>query len=211
MANELASRRQALEVRRGWAAAVGGRRAGARRGAPRAATATGGAAARPPAAAAAALCLPVRPPYRSPLPPYDSLPQTTLGGGGGNAGICGSLRPASMGRVLDAMRRTGLGPASIFVDVGSGSSCALLQALLSPGLSLAWGIELDGVKCQRAATICERVVRAFALVDGGEALAVPSFRNCCISDAGTLHPSTHAYAFWEGFDGVQTWMPVQMR
>ena len=113
-------------------------------------------------------------------------------------GIGGTLQPKSFGRILEALAaHTGLGPSSIFVDVGAGTGRALLQVLLSPGVAYAWGIEFDPAKCDRVASVCTAALAARASRDR-PAFAVPHVRACDVADIASVYPTTHAYSFWEG-------------
>lgn len=123
--------------------------------------------------------------------------QNALGGGEGVEGFYGSITGAHMQRLLAAM--PGLGPDANLVDVGAGLGRPLLHAAVTKGLRGVWGVELDAIKCMKAAAFLEKtaqqaVARGLAPPD----IAVPAIRCAPIEAVSTLEPATHAYSFWEG-------------
>lgn len=174
------------------------------------------------------------------------LHQSRLGGGEGVEGLYGSISKGGMEKVLRSLQEhTGLDSKSTLVDVGAGlgrydpsfalpraptptQTRPLLHALVDPGVRDAFGIELDSVKCDKAAafvmqTLCELQrrgmlgddvpypgVRQAAIEEVGCAAVhtLPLQLHCAVMHAlpavvpcqqvGTLDPATHAYSFWEG-------------
>ena len=134
----------------------------------------------------------------------------------------GSLTRAGMGRVLAAMAEHcgGLGPGDHLLDVGAGLGRPLLHAL-ALGVGAASGVEVDGVKVEKAVAFVEQAARALA-GRGGEAgrwlggapaspstttttsplalalAALPDIQCAPIEAMPSLDPASHAYAFWEG-------------
>ena len=123
--------------------------------------------------------------------------ENDIGGGEGIVGIYGSLGPAGMQYVLDSM--AGLGPQSVFVDIGTGLGKPLVHAVLSSGVRCAYGFELDPVKFQKARTMMERL-RNNDVLTSDQFLRI-RVRN---QDVGTVIAlpigTTHVYSFWQGFN-----------
>jgi hypothetical protein len=127
--------------------------------------------------------------------------QSKLGGGEGVEGLYGSIKGSDMQRILQCMvAYCGMCTTSILVDMGAGLGRPLLHALLSVGLPAAWGIEVDPVKCQKAAAFMDQVQRTLQRRDGGSFpdIQLPRFDCAAIGRVGGLDPLTHAYSFWEG-------------
>lgn len=74
-----------------------------------------------------------------------------VGGGEGMEGIYGSLTLNGMQSVVTSLQRfCGLKAESGFVDVGAGLGRPMMHLLVHPGLKKLWGIEVDGIKIQKA-------------------------------------------------------------
>ncbi|KAK9826092.1 hypothetical protein WJX81_001533 [Elliptochloris bilobata] len=123
-----------------------------------------------------------------------------LGGGEGIEGLYGSVTRTGMQKVLDCLAaHCGLGASSYLVDIGAGLGRPLLHALVSPGVAGGWGVEVDRIKCDKAAAFLAQA--AAALLQRGavaQALTVPHVRCAPVEQVTSLAPATHAYSFWEG-------------
>ncbi|GLC44004.1 hypothetical protein PLESTB_000218900 [Pleodorina starrii] len=126
--------------------------------------------------------------------------ENKLGGGEGIEGLYGSITQASMQKVLDCLKHnSGLDARSVFVDIGAGLGRPLLHAMVSMGVSSAWGVELDRVKCDKAAAFCENVLHHLITQEVlASTVEVPSVICSPVEKVTSLDPSTHAYSFWEG-------------
>lgn len=128
--------------------------------------------------------------------------QSRLGGGEGVEGLYGSLRGSHMQRILDCMRaHCGLDATSIVVDVGAGLGRPLLHAMVGMGVAGAHGIEVDGVKCLKAAAFLRQAATTLerrGMLPPGAALPVPTIEHSDVQRVRSLDPATHAYSFWEG-------------
>ncbi|KXZ50220.1 hypothetical protein GPECTOR_17g857 [Gonium pectorale] len=126
--------------------------------------------------------------------------QNKLGGGEGVEGLYGSITQQGMQKVLDCLQRnTGLDQRSVFIDIGAGLGRPMLHAMVAAGVTSAWGVELDRVKCNKAAAFCGHVMEN--LVAKGlmaPDVPVPPVRCAPVEEVSTLDPATHAYSFWEG-------------
>ena len=72
----------------------------------------------------------------------------------------------------------------------------LLHAL-AYGVAAASGVEVDGVKVEKAVAFAQRTVDALAA--RGHVLGPPPDMQCApIESLPSLDPATHAYSFWEG-------------
>lgn len=119
--------------------------------------------------------------------------ENKLGGGAGIDGMYGSITQSSMQKVLDCLRhQCQLDACSVLVDIGSGLARPLLHAIVDIGVSgeRTFGIEVDMIKCEKAAIISER----------SYPLSPPRIICSPIEDILTLDPVTHAYSFWEGIN-----------
>ncbi|PNH02098.1 hypothetical protein TSOC_011949 [Tetrabaena socialis] len=126
--------------------------------------------------------------------------ENKLGGGEGIEGLYGSITQNSMQKVLDCLRRNcGLDIRSTVVDIGAGLGRPLLHAMVDAGVSAAWGVELDRVKCDKAAAflghVLHHMVERELLPPGVQA---PHIICSPVEKVSTLDPATHAYSFWEG-------------
>ncbi|GIL79211.1 hypothetical protein Vretifemale_8592 [Volvox reticuliferus] len=71
--------------------------------------------------------------------------------------------------------------------------------MVSIGVGSAWGVELDRVKCDKAAAFCQNVIRQLIKQELlGSSVEVPSVLCSPIEKVASLEPATHAYSFWEG-------------
>lgn len=126
--------------------------------------------------------------------------ENKLGGGEGVEGLYGSIKGGDMQRILSVMRHhTGLGPGSHLVDVGAGLGRPLIHALLTEGIALASGIEIDSIKCMKAIPFLEQTVKALArkgIVPDN--LVIPALTCAPIQSIPSFGTATHAYSFWEG-------------
>lgn len=127
--------------------------------------------------------------------------EAALGGDAGVMGLAGSLTPASMARVYDAMRLTS---DSVLLDAGAGIGRPLVQAAATYRLPVALGYEFDPIKVQKSVPFIERCLRALA----PDALTAPAGTDASSHvivlerDLSTMHPRnpaiTHVFSFWEG-------------
>ncbi|KAI7841649.1 hypothetical protein COHA_004669 [Chlorella ohadii] len=126
--------------------------------------------------------------------------ENKLGGGEGVEGLYGSIKRSGMDKVLECMRaRCGLDGTSVMVDVGAGLGRPLMHALLEPGIAGARGIEIDRIKCDKAAAFLKQAVAELqrrGVADTG--LVPPPIECSAIENVCSLDPCTHAYSFWEG-------------
>lgn len=127
--------------------------------------------------------------------------ENKLGGGEGVEGLYGSIKKGGMDRVLECMRqKCGLDARSVLVDVGAGLGRPLMHALLSPGIAGARGIEIDRIKCDKAAAFLRQAIAQLARrgVIQDAQVAPPEIECSAIERVRSLDPCTHAYSFWEG-------------
>mmetsp|Transcript_3543 Transcript_3543/g.9012 ORF Transcript_3543/g.9012 Transcript_3543/m.9012 type:complete len:663 (-) Transcript_3543:256-2244(-) len=135
--------------------------------------------------------------------------ENKLGGGEGVEGLYGSITSAGTQAVLDAMALHGcLCDDSVLLDVGAGLGRPLLHARISHDVAHAYGIELDRVKCDKAAAFGARTLEELACtVEGISGAAIsglarlgqpPAVLCAPIEAVPSLEPATHAYSFWEG-------------
>ncbi|GIL61222.1 hypothetical protein Vafri_15627 [Volvox africanus] len=126
--------------------------------------------------------------------------ENKLGGGEGIEGLYGSITQASMQKVLDCLKRnSGLDSRSVFIDIGAGLGRPLLHAMVSIGVGSAWGVELDRIKCDKAAAFCRNVIQQLVKQEFlGSTVEVPSVICSPVEKVASLEPATHAYSFWEG-------------
>ncbi|KAL4427630.1 hypothetical protein ABPG75_001719 [Micractinium tetrahymenae] len=127
--------------------------------------------------------------------------ENKLGGGEGVEGLYGSIKKSGMDRVLACMRQEcRLDARSVLVDVGAGLGRPLMHALLWPGIAGARGIEIDRIKCDKAAAFLRQAIAELArrgVVQAGQ-VAPPEIECSAIEQVRSLDPCTHAYSFWEG-------------
>jgi len=126
--------------------------------------------------------------------------ENRVGGGEGVIGIYGSLNAASMEKILTAMHdRCGLCEQSHLIDIGSGLGRPLLHAAYIHHVGTVSGIEIDSIKCTKAAVFSERVWRILEerrLVSCQHAV-VPPIQCMDVAGLDSLD-ATHCYTFWEG-------------
>lgn len=129
--------------------------------------------------------------------------ENRLGGGEGLEGVYGSITRTGTAKVLDALKEhAGLDDQSVVLDVGSGLGRPLLHALLHSRVSATYGIEVDAVKCQKAAPFVGSVVKDLEALGGVHRFhpeALPKFICAPIERIPSIEPATHIYAAWEGF------------
>ena len=132
--------------------------------------------------------------------------ENRVGGGEGVEGIYGSITETGVSKIMEALAEcSGLGPSSTLVDVGAGLGRPLLHAMLAQGVSRAWGIEVDPVKCQKARVFMEKSLEL--LSEKSPSVSVDKIE-CPIVDCSpietikSLDPATHVYTFWEGIPSV---------
>jgi len=131
--------------------------------------------------------------------------EAAVGGDGGVIGLSGSLTPASMARVFDAM---GLTSDSVLLDAGAGIGRPLVQAAATYRLPVALGYEFDPIKVQKSAPFIERCLRALipdtlTARPGTDASShvivfdkdLASIRSNTRNHTRTI---THVFSFWEG-------------
>jgi len=127
--------------------------------------------------------------------------EAAVGGDAGVVGLAGSLTPASMARVFDAM---GLTSDSVLLDAGAGIGRPLVQAAATYRLPVALGYEFDPIKVQKSAPFIERCLGALipdALTarPGTDASShVIVFEKDMASIRPRNHTITHVFSFWEG-------------
>ncbi|KAL4855805.1 hypothetical protein ACK3TF_003578 [Chlorella vulgaris] len=127
--------------------------------------------------------------------------ENKLGGGEGVEGLYGSIKKSGMDKVVECMAaKCGLDSRSVMVDIGAGLGRPLLHALLEPGIAGARGIEIDRIKCDKAAAFCKQAVAELRRrgIAGAEELVPPPVECSAIEKVRSLDPCTHAYSFWEG-------------
>lgn len=126
--------------------------------------------------------------------------ENRVGGGEGIEGIYGTLTQTGCQRVMDTMHELcGLQENSILVDIGAGLGRPLLHALFSPGVRKAYGVEVDTVKCAKAAVFCQQTLLEMAQRQCSSTVRqAPEIVQGNIEEATTLDPCTHAFSFWEG-------------
>ncbi|GLI65751.1 hypothetical protein VaNZ11_009351 [Volvox africanus] len=126
--------------------------------------------------------------------------ENKLGGGEGIEGLYGSITQASMQKVLECLKRnSGLDSRSVFIDIGAGLGRPLLHAMVSIGVGSAWGVELDRIKCDKAAAFCRNVIQQLVKQELlRSTVEVPSVICSPVEKVASLEPATHAYSFWEG-------------
>lgn len=127
-----------------------------------------------------------------------------LGGGEGVEGLYGSITCTGMQRIVAALQaHCRLGSGSCLVDVGAGLGRPLLHAMLAVNMTAAYGVEIDTIKCQKAAAFLAQtraeLARRGALPPGFT--DIPEVSCSAIEQVRTLDPATHAYSFWEGVPG----------
>ncbi|GFR49150.1 hypothetical protein Agub_g11168 [Astrephomene gubernaculifera] len=129
--------------------------------------------------------------------------ENKLGGGEGIEGLYGSITQASMQKVIECLKHnSALDHRSVFIDIGAGLGRPLLHALVAAGVSTTWGVELDRVKCDKAAAFCEHVIDNLKTKEMLPAdTRVPAVICSPIEKIPSLDPATHAYSFWEGVPG----------
>ncbi|GMH45995.1 hypothetical protein BSKO_13959 [Bryopsis sp. KO-2023] len=126
--------------------------------------------------------------------------EKSLGGGEGLVGVYGTITLTGMRLIFHALTtKCDFSHESSLVDIGAGLGRPLLHALVDPGISGAWGIELDSIKCQKAETFIERAIedctsQDIPVLPG----TTPKITCSSIEEIQTLDPYTHAYSFWEG-------------
>lgn len=123
-----------------------------------------------------------------------------LGGGGAGGPIYGELTSGSMDKVLDALiAHCGLGPGSLFLDIGSGRGLPSLIAAQRAGSPSI------GIECEEERWI-QSMHNLVAVVDEAESPSnsAPINTRCYflhgdITVAATLDPCSHIYMFDTGF------------
>ncbi|GAB4821524.1 hypothetical protein N2152v2_008570 [Parachlorella kessleri] len=130
--------------------------------------------------------------------------ENKLGGGEGIEGLYGSVTKGGMQKVLTALRdKCGLDSNSRLVDIGAGLGRPLMHALVDPGIASGFGVEIDRIKCDKAAAFLRQALvelrRKGVVGPGDSQLQEPPSIQCApIEQMKTLDPCTHAYSFWEG-------------
>ncbi|PNW79759.1 hypothetical protein CHLRE_08g365550v5 [Chlamydomonas reinhardtii] len=126
--------------------------------------------------------------------------ENKLGGGEGVEGLYGSITQGGMQKILECLaHNTGLDHRSTFIDIGAGLGRPLLHAMVSHGVPCTWGVELDKVKCDKAAAFCQHVLGNLVTKEVLPAgVAVPPVHCSPVEKFASLDPATHAYSFWEG-------------
>ncbi|KAG2445539.1 hypothetical protein HXX76_000154 [Chlamydomonas incerta] len=129
--------------------------------------------------------------------------ENKLGGGEGVEGLYGSITQGGMQKILECLaHNTGLDHRSTFIDIGAGLGRPLLHAMVSHGVPCTWGVELDRVKCDKAAAFCQHVLGNLVTKNVMPAgVDVPPVHCSPVEKFATLDPATHAYSFWEGVPG----------
>jgi len=133
--------------------------------------------------------------------------QNNIGGGEGVEGLYGSIRGASMEKILQCMKkRCNLDDKSHLLDVGSGLCRPLVHAMVTAHVGQTTGVEIDRIKCMKAEAFCSQMKKQVYGKKYGVACTVsmPEIRCSSIEDMKSLDPATHAYSFWEG-------VPVEAR
>ena len=90
-----------------------------------------------------------------------------------------------MAAVVASMRRhCSFAADSRFVDVGAGLGRPLMHALVSPGVTSLWGIEVDSVKVQKALAFMGHIRQklvADQIIDS-EKVATPKFTHSPVEE-----------------------------
>ena len=131
----------------------------------------------------------------------------------------GSITEAGTARVLRALAGLGggdaagaLGPGSVVLDVGAGLGRPLLHAAVAAGCSGGIGVEVDSVKCEKAAAFLRLTLARLAacgdpegalerLRGAGGGGRLPAVFCADVGGLRTVEPATHVYSFWEGIPG----------
>jgi len=127
--------------------------------------------------------------------------EAAVGGDAGVVGLAGSLTPASMSRVFDAM---GLTSNSVLLDAGAGIGRPLVQAAATYRLPVAFGYEFDPIKVQKSTPFIDRCLRglipdALTARPGTDASSHVIVLHCDLSIMRPQnHTITHIFSFWEG-------------
>lgn len=133
--------------------------------------------------------------------------QNNIGGGEGVEGLYGSIRGASMEKILQCMKeKCDLDGTSHLMDVGSGLCRPLVHAMVTAQVGQTTGVEIDRIKCMKAEAFCSQMKKHLYGKKYGVpcTMSMPEIRCSSIEDMKSLDPATHAYSFWEG-------VPVEAR
>eukprot|EP00890_Picochlorum_soloecismus_P002356 jgi/Picsp_1/3120/NSC_05961-R1_protein len=127
--------------------------------------------------------------------------ENNIGGGEGVEGLYGSIRGASMEKILQCMKeKCNLNDKSHLMDVGSGLCRPLVHAIVTAQVVQTTGVEIDRIKCMKAEAFCSQMKRQLygKKYDVACTVPMPEIRCSSIEDMESLDPATHAYSFWEG-------------
>lgn len=112
------------------------------------------------------------------------------GGSGGSA--YGEMTSTSMQKILRLMTdKAGLGPASKFIDIGSGLGKPSLHAALFPGVAVSFGVEISHERWRLSVINLDHALQI-------PALAAPPrvwFQEADATKFETLDPFTHVFLF----------------
>jgi hypothetical protein len=123
-----------------------------------------------------------------------------LGGAGSGGAIYGEVTQDSFQRVVECLvELTGLGPESVFMDVGAGLGKPNMHVAVDPGVRLSLGVEVVGGRWWQSIHLLSGMLRGEGGVQVQEAAQRCFLAHADVCDLPSLDPVTHVYSFNKGF------------
>jgi hypothetical protein len=123
-----------------------------------------------------------------------------LGGAGSGGAIYGEVTQDSFQRVVECLvELTGLGPESVFMDVGAGLGKPNMHVAVDPGVRLSLGVEIVGGRWWQSIHLLSGMLRGEGGVQVQAAAQRCFLAHADVCDLPSLDPVTHVYSFNKGF------------